>query len=118
VTDVRVELPTGEVIWARLSDDSGPSNVSAEDVLHRLDLADLRGTIQGVSQSVRAALGGLRPDQVSVQFGLELAVKTGKLTSLLAEASGKASIAVTVSWTTTEDVDDTVEVADAVAPAP
>ena len=104
MSDVKVQLPTGEVIWVRMPADDGPRNVAATDVLHHLNLADLRATIQGVSHSMRAALVGLRPDEVSIEFGLELALKTGKLTSVLAEASGSASITVTVAWRGAEGV--------------
>lgn len=97
--DVKVELPTGEVIWARIAEHDGPTVVSAMAALHRLSLAELRSTIQGVSRSMHAALDGLNPDEVTVEFGLELGIKAGKLTSVLAEGSGKASIKVTVGWT-------------------
>lgn len=111
MTDVKVELPSGDRIWVRLPQDDGPSNVSAGDVLRRLDLADLRATIQGVSNSVRAALDGMCPDEVSVQFGLELALKTGKLTSVLAEGSASGSICVTVAWKRDDSMPEVVAAA-------
>jgi Trypsin-co-occurring domain 1 len=93
---VQVELPTGEVIWARVAVD-GPQNV-ASGGLHRLDVEDLGRTVRGVSASLRQAVDGLVPDEVEVEFGLELALKSGAIISMLAEAGATASVKVTLSW--------------------
>jgi hypothetical protein len=76
----------------------GPVDVGAGATLRRLAIDDLRETVEGVTQSVAQALRRVRPDEVSVEFGVELAVKTGKLTSVLAEGSGTASIRLTLTW--------------------
>ena len=93
---VEVELPTGEVIWARVTVD-GPQNVTSGG-LQRLDVEDLRRTVRGVSATLRQAVEDLVPDEVEVEFGLELALKSGKLISLLAEAGATASAKVTLTW--------------------
>ncbi len=84
-----VELPSGQVIWARVSTE-GPTDVGASDVIRGLRLDDLREIVEGVTRSVAEAAENVRPDQISVEFGIELALKTGKLTSVLAEGSAKA----------------------------
>ncbi|WP_328383552.1 hypothetical protein OHQ88_13840 [Micromonospora zamorensis] len=93
---IQVELPTGEVIWAVVAVD-GASNVTA-GALHRLDIDDLRRTVRGMSASLREAVSDLVPDELQVEFGMELAVKAGKLTSMLAEAGATASVKVTLTW--------------------
>lgn len=93
---LQVELPTGEKIWARVTAE-GPANVSS-GVLQRLDIEDLRRTVRGVSSSLRQALDDLTPDQLQVEFGLELSLKAGKLTSMLAEAGATATVKVTLGW--------------------
>ncbi|HUI61233.1 MAG TPA: CU044_2847 family protein [Steroidobacteraceae bacterium] len=93
---VQVKLPTGEVIWARVTVD-GPQNVASGGLQH-LDVEDLRQTVRGVSASLRQAVEGLVPDEVQVEFGLELALKSGKLISLLAEAGATASAKVILTW--------------------
>ncbi len=94
---VRVTLPSGHTILARVQAE-GPIDVGAGDTLCKLAIDDLRQTVEGVTQSVAQALQRLAPDEVSVEFGVELAVKTGKLISVLAEGSGKASIKLTLTW--------------------
>ena len=94
---IQVELPTGQVIWARVPVE-GVANVS-EGTLQRLDIEDVRSTVRGVSDSLRQAFDDLMPAQVQIEFGLELAVKTGKITSLLAEAGAKATVKIALTWT-------------------
>jgi Trypsin-co-occurring domain 1 len=89
-------LPTGEIIWARVAVD-GPQNVAA-GALRRLDVEALSRTVRGMSASLRAAVDDLAPDEVQVEFGLELALKAGHLVSMLAEAGGTASVKVTLAW--------------------
>ncbi|WP_328334695.1 hypothetical protein OHA70_19820 [Kribbella sp. NBC_00382] len=93
---IQVELPTGEVIWARATVD-GPSNVASNPLQH-LDLDDLRRTVRGVSGTLRGAVDDLVPDEVQVEFGLELALKSGKLVSMLAEAGATATVKVALTW--------------------
>ena len=93
---LQVELPTGEIIWARVAVD-GPQNV-ASGSLQRLDVEALGRTVRGMSASLRAAVDDLAPDEVEVEFGLELALKSGQLISMLAEAGGTASVKVTLAW--------------------
>jgi Trypsin-co-occurring domain 1 len=93
---VQVQLPTGEVIWAKVAVD-GPQNV-ASGTLQHLDIDELGRTIRGLSASLYQAVDRLMPDEVEVEFGLELALKSGKLISMLAEAGGTASVKVTLGW--------------------
>lgn len=93
---VQVQLPTGEVIWAKVAVD-GPQNVASAG-LQRLDVEELGRTVQGLSASIHQAVDSLVPDEVEVEFGLELALKSGKVISMLAEAGATASIKVTLGW--------------------
>lgn len=93
---IQVELPSGQVIWARVPVD-GASNIS-DGTLQRLDMEDVRATVRGVSDSLRQAFDDLLPAQVQIEFGLELAIKTGKITSLLAEAGAKATVKIALTW--------------------
>jgi hypothetical protein len=93
---IKVELPTGEVIWARATVD-GPKNV-ASNPLHHLDMEDFRRTVRGLSSTLRNAVDDLVPDETQVEFGLELEVKSGKLVSVLAEAGATATVKVALTW--------------------
>jgi hypothetical protein len=94
---LEVEMPTGETIWAYIST-PGPSDVKLSSAIPQLDVDDLRKTVNAVSHSVCAALESVRPDDVSVEFGLELTIRSGRLIGALAEAGGAASLRLTLSW--------------------
>lgn len=92
---VRLQLPNGEHIWARVQVD-GPTDVAWRDAHARLD--DFADTVRTIAASVHQALTAAHPDQVSVEFGIELAVKGGKVISLLADSAVKTSLRVTLAW--------------------
>jgi Na+/H+-translocating membrane pyrophosphatase len=56
------------------------------------------GVLEGMSVAVKSALAKSAPDRVSVEFGLELAVKSGALTAMLVAGEGNASLKVTLEW--------------------
>nr|WP_237695001.1 CU044_2847 family protein [Streptomyces sp. SID5468] len=58
----------------------------------------LRGLIGGVAASVREAAAAAGPDEVSVEFGVELAVKSGVIVSVLAGGGSKAALNVRLTW--------------------
>jgi hypothetical protein len=93
---IQVQLPTGDVIWANVAVD-GPQNVASTGLQH-LDVEELGRTVRGLSASLYQAVDSLLPDEVEVEFGLELALKSGKLISMLAEAGATASVKVTLGW--------------------
>ena len=103
---VQVQLPTGEVIWAKVAVD-GPQNVASAGLQH-LDVEELGRTVRGLSESLYQAVDGLLPDEVEVEFGLELALKSGKLISMLAEAGATASVKVTLGWKSDKTVTSSV----------
>lgn len=96
---VEVELSDGTVFNAEVAVPGGVSDIGAWDRLH-LDQA--KESIETITEwAVRSVRGALPepPDRFGLEFGLKLAVKTGKLTSVLAEAGGEASITVKLEWT-------------------
>jgi hypothetical protein len=111
----RIELPDGTEVWARLTaldPPGGPGeegygdeyggyggyeDVGAVDrVVAKVE--DLRELVTGVAASLRDAVAAAAPHEVSVEFGVELAVRSGRIVSVLADSEAKASIAVTLTW--------------------
>ncbi|MET9916476.1 CU044_2847 family protein [Streptomyces sp. NPDC006435] len=58
----------------------------------------LHGVVTGVARSLAEPLRSVRPDEVSVEFGIELTAKAGKVVGLLADGEAKGSIKVTLTW--------------------
>lgn len=61
-------------------------------------LDGVRDTIEAVASQVAEVWQKVKPDQASVEFGLSVAVKSGKLTGLLVEGGGTAALKITLTW--------------------
>ncbi|WP_243274607.1 CU044_2847 family protein [Streptomyces albus subsp. chlorinus] len=104
-----ITLPGGETVLARvrvLDDDEVPGGAEEfpyDDVGTRDQLIaraqQLNEVISGVGSAVLDAARQARPDEVSVTFGVELAVKSGRaLAAVLADGEAKAAVSVTLTW--------------------
>jgi hypothetical protein len=62
------------------------------------DLAAVSETLEGIAQAVRSGLEKMTPSKTTVELGIQLAVKSGKLTSLVVEGDASASLKVTLEW--------------------
>lgn len=111
-----IRLPDGTEVWARLSPATLPAQADPygddrdaydsyddyEDVGALDNVAArvlrLRDLITGVAASVRDAAERAAPDEVSVEFGVEFAVKAGAVVSVLADAESSSGLKVTLTW--------------------
>ncbi|CAL9453086.1 hypothetical protein SUDANB145_02478 [Streptomyces sp. enrichment culture] len=102
----RIALPDGTPVWARISGGeelSGrPGGLAYSDTgfTERVEatVESLHSLVTGVARSLAEPLRAVRPDEVSVQFGIELTAKAGKVVGLLADGEAKAGITVTLTW--------------------
>ncbi|KOU06761.1 MULTISPECIES: CU044_2847 family protein [Streptomyces] len=102
----RIVLPDGTPVWARISGTAEPPAPSGQlsyrdtGFTDRLEtgVESLNALVTGVARSLAAPLRAVRPDEVSVQFGIELTAKAGKVVGLLADGETKAGITVTLTW--------------------
>ncbi|MFD5816520.1 CU044_2847 family protein [Streptomyces sp. NPDC127038] len=66
-----------------------------------MTLDQVRGTVQGVgrwaAQSIIEGSAGA-PDAFEVEFGIKLAVKSGQLLGVIAEAGSEAGLTIRLSW--------------------
>lgn len=70
-----------------------------EDVaLKLLSFDEITDALEGIAGSLNAALQKIKPKKASVEFGLEVAVESGKLTALLVKGSGTATLNITLEW--------------------
>lgn len=84
-----IEVAEGE----GLSSGAGPAGA-----LDCLDFDGVAHTIRAIASSLHGAWEAVRPDEATIEFGLDATAKTGKLTGLLVEGDGKSSIKVTLVW--------------------
>ncbi|WOX20439.1 CU044_2847 family protein [Streptomyces solicathayae] len=94
---VQLEMPDGQVLWATVAEDDGPSDSGLGDRLTE-KLHGFHESLQVVATNVRDAVASARPDEVSVEFGLELAAGESGVVAALVGGSGKAAFKVTLTW--------------------
>ncbi|MFZ3568220.1 CU044_2847 family protein [Streptomyces sp. BH097] len=103
----RIALPDGTPVWARISGDAeelglreGELSYSDTGFTDRVEASveSLHALVTGVARSLARPLRAVRPDEVSVEFGVELTAKAGKVVGLLADGEAKAGIKVTLTW--------------------
>jgi hypothetical protein len=96
---VEVVLPNNAVALVQAADlDEGgqvAEKVGWRDVF---DFEGVSGTLEGIAQAVRSGLEKVTPSRTTVELGIELAVKNGKLTGLIVEGDASASLKVTLEW--------------------
>lgn len=91
---VKATLPSGQIIQLEATVLGGE-----EDVAVSIPSIDgLTDAIEGVSVAVLEGLKRIKPRKATVEFGIEVALESGKLTALLVKGSGNASIKVTLEW--------------------
>ncbi|WP_405882425.1 hypothetical protein OG762_29815 [Streptomyces sp. NBC_01136] len=125
----RIEMPDGTPVWARISgaeeleEPSGELSFTDVGFGERVEaqVESLQSVITSVARSLAAPLRAVRPDEVSVEFGIELTAKAGKVVGLLADGEAKAGLTVTLTWNggppDLDDIGDTRDTRDPVRPA-
>lgn len=98
---VEVVLPNQMVALVQVADlDEGGQVAEKVGWKDTFDLADVSGTLEGIAQAVRSGLEKVTPSKTTVELGIQLAVKNGKLTGLIVEGKADASLKVTLEWGT------------------
>jgi len=97
---VEVDLGNGTTALVRAVDVDDDEGEGSEKVgwADRFDFSEVTATLGGIAEALRSAVEQAKPERMTVELGLELAVKSGKLTGMLVEGSGTASLKVTLEW--------------------
>lgn len=100
---VQLEMPDGQLVWAMIEDSRGPSDAGiGEAVIEKLH--GFHESLHALATNVRSAVAAAQPEEVTVEFGLELAVGKGGVFAALVGAGGTASTKVTLKWAGDSDV--------------
>jgi Trypsin-co-occurring domain 1 len=89
---VRVD---GVDFYVEVTDGGGPRPVGHDQPL---SFDGIRDTVSAIAGKLAEACRHVQPDEASVEFGLSLVAQAGKLTGLLVDGSGSASLKITLSW--------------------
>jgi Trypsin-co-occurring domain 1 len=78
-----------------VAEGGGPQVVGLTEAL---SFDGVRETLEAVAGQLALAWQKVQPAEATVKLGLSLSTKTGKLTALLVEGGGQASLKVTLTW--------------------
>ena len=93
---VPVQLADGTTVKIEASVLGGYQDVAALDKIFSFE--DVASTIGSVASSMMAALRKAKPDKASVEFGVELGVESGALTTFLLQGTGTGNLKITLEW--------------------
>jgi hypothetical protein len=101
---VEVTLPNGQPILAQVHIAPGETGLRDVGLRDELSFSGVSATVKEVASNVLTALMSSlekeKPNDVSIEFGVSLAVKSGRLTGLLIEGSSAATLKITLKWQT------------------
>ena len=95
IVEVKLDNGATALISARQIGGGGATKVAA---VPEFDLDAVAGVLEGISTKLQSAVARAAPSKLSVELGLELVVKAGKLTALVVEGEGTASLKVALEW--------------------
>ncbi|MEU5871923.1 CU044_2847 family protein [Glycomyces sp. NPDC047369] len=70
----------------------------ADETLEPQTFQAIRDTVAAVTGELVDAWQHAKPDEATVTFGIAASLKSGKLTGLLLDAKGEATLQVTMTW--------------------
>jgi hypothetical protein len=92
---VLVRAADGTEFYVEVTDTGGPQTVGLDEVL---SFEGVRSTVSAICGDLAKAWEAGKPSEATVEFGLKVAIKSGKLTGLLVEGGGEAGLTITLSW--------------------
>jgi hypothetical protein len=91
-----VELPGGGVVQVRVVE--GSDGLGSAGLGERLHLDDALAQIGVLATLVRESLEPVKPTRATVQFGVGFSITGGRLTSLIVDGKGEASLLISLEW--------------------
>jgi hypothetical protein len=95
-----LSVKSGEAeFYVQVEEVSGPQTVSLAD---SFSLDEVQATVGAIATDLSRAWEKAKPSEATVEFGLKLIAKSGKLTGLLVDGAGEASLNIKLTWKTRE----------------
>jgi hypothetical protein len=85
----------GTEFYMEVAETGGPQTVGLDDVL---SFDGVRDTVSAICRELAKAWEAVKPAEATVEFALNVAARSGKLTGLVVEGGGQASLKVTLTW--------------------
>jgi hypothetical protein len=92
-----VTLPSGAVAHFEVSNPEGAEGYG-DVAFGPLEFGGVLEAIEGVAGGLGATMKKLGPKSASVEVGVELSAKEGKLLALFVQGEGKANLKIKLEW--------------------
>lgn len=89
---IPVKLDNDITVMVEAKDLGGEQDVST------LSFQGVTDAIEGIASAIATTIEKVKPDKATVELGLDITIKSGKLTALIVENSGKANLKLTLQW--------------------
>jgi hypothetical protein len=86
----------GAEFYVEVVGPGGPTTV--RDNGGAMSLDGVRATIEGIATELAGVWRRVQPSEATVEFGLKVSAKSGKLTGLVVEGGGEATLNITLTW--------------------
>jgi hypothetical protein len=94
---VPVELPNGATVRFEVAS-TGREKVAFD--VKQFQFQPVADVIEGVVKMIAAPIQKVSPKKATVKFGMELAIESGSLTTVIVKGSGKGNLEITLEWET------------------
>lgn len=93
---VPVQLANGTTMKVQATALGGDEDVL--DLQKVFPFKEVTDTIEGIADAMIASLRKIKPSKASVEFGIELGLESGALTTLLVKGTGSSNIKIVLEW--------------------
>jgi hypothetical protein len=96
---IQARMPDGKTIAMQVTAISGPVQYETRvgtNLPH--NFSEVMDSLESISRTIYDVVQKVAPKKASVEFGIEIAAEPGKLTALLVQGEGKASLKIKLEW--------------------
>lgn len=93
---VPIRLPDGETLHAVVTNLGGTQQIA--DKSGWLEFDEVMGQLEGITALLSRVVKKASPTKASIEFAVQLATKSGKLTALLVQGEATASAKFLLEW--------------------
>ncbi|WP_013323976.1 CU044_2847 family protein [Gloeothece verrucosa] len=94
-----------EVVSVKITDEvtimveATPLNEEVDvNIVDEFDFSEVTDAIEAIATSMTTSFNKIKPKKATVEFGLEIGVNSGKLTTLLVKSCSRTNLKITLEW--------------------
>jgi hypothetical protein len=94
---INVVLPNGAQMLVRVTEMES-DRAEKLSPMRNLSMEDLFSSLRGFAEQLYDVFHDLKPKKSTVEFGVDIALQSGRLVSLIASGKASGSLKVTLEW--------------------